>query len=409
MNKKFSLLTFAIVLMACCFARGQGSAATGPPVAVNQSGSPIGSTLVSVCTVNPGAVACPSPAALYTDITLAHPCTGSGALLNNQANPTVGSGCSNPGFTDSLGNVVAFSTSGAYWCQYSGSTIVTYSQPCFFPAASLTSLLSSTNSWSGSNTYNGAVILNGTLNGITVLGTQGGAGNVGYIMFGTGAFTQNTLARFDSSGDVVNSFFTDSGAIGAYTGVNGMFATSYNTNGAGTGFIGWSQGTIPGSCNGGVNTLVADSSSTLFVDCKNISGSTYNPYLVEAGGTGSAQAPNAFFDATGLTSTQTPTLQTAAPAGSQWRVSVNANQVGTCTAVGPGNVVIKVAYTDSGGLQTITVATLTFVSAGVAAAGGSFPFRVNSTNNILLSATYTACTTPNGSTYDIHAWLERVK
>jgi hypothetical protein len=215
--------------------------------------------------------------------------------------------------------------------------------------------------------------------------------------------TQNTLARFGSLEQLVNSFFTDSGAIGAYTGVNGLYSPSYTTNGSGIGFVGYSQGTLSTSCNGGVNTLEADMITTLFVDCKNVSGTTYYPYIVEA---------QPFYDATGQATTLSPTLQAAAPAGSQWRFEVNVNQVSisscTANAGNVGGVIVKVGYTDSAGLETLTAATLTFVTSGLAAASGTVPLRVNSTNNILMSATYTNCTGGTGE-YDIHAWLERVK
>lgn len=382
------------------FAFAQTGTVVAPQVAfkvVNGFTNPIANARITVCPANTGGVPC-SPAlvgATFKDAALTQPLS----------NPFTSDFQGNYQFAIAPGNYTVTVTATGY----AGNS---YQITAANNINNSTALLTLNNAWTGTNTYsqaatfgnaatfNAATTFNGSINGISVLGTQGGAGFMGYLQFGTGSFTQNTLSRFDSSGDLVNSFWTDSGAIGAYTGVNGIFSPSYNTNGAGSGFVGIAQGTLPASCNGGVDTLVADTNTTLLVDCKNLSGTTYYAYEVEA---------QPFYDQTGQTATLTPTLQTAAPAGSQWRFNVNANQVGTCTTVGPGTVVIKVAYTDSGGLQTITVATLTFVAAGVAAAGGSFPFRVNSTNNILMSATYTACTTPNGSSYDIHAWLERVK
>lgn len=107
-----------------------GQAITGLPTVVNQNGSPLGSALVGVCTTNPGSGACPVYAILYTDNTLSISCTGINVSLNNVSNPSIGSGCSNPGHTDYQGNVIAFTTTGLYWCQYKGTGLTTYSQPC---------------------------------------------------------------------------------------------------------------------------------------------------------------------------------------------------------------------------------------------------------------------------------------
>lgn len=120
-------LIFLLTLLSS-FAFGQ--AITGAPVVVNQNGSPLGSAMVGVCTTNPGSGICPVYATLYTDNNLSVACTGVNVHLNNISSPTVGSGCSNPGHTDFQGNVVAFAAVGFYWCQYKGTGITTYSQPC---------------------------------------------------------------------------------------------------------------------------------------------------------------------------------------------------------------------------------------------------------------------------------------
>lgn len=387
---------FCFPLLSLALAFGQAGSAVAPQVAfkvVNGFTTPIPNAVITVCAANTGGLPC-APAlanSIFKDTALTQP-------------------LSNPFTSDSSGNYQFAILPGNYTVTVTASGYAgnSYQITVAIPNGA-SALLTLNNVWSGLNvysngvTFDNAVTIADSLNGILVLGTQGGAGGLGYIQFGTGSFTQNTLSRFDSSGDLVNSFWTDSGAIGAYTGVNGIFSPSYNTNGSGSGFVGISQGTLPASCNGGVDTLVADTNTTLMVDCKNQSGTTYYAYEVEA---------QPYYDNTGLTATVTPTLQAAAPAASQWRFSVNANQISTssCTANAGnvGGVVIKLAYTDSQGLETVTVATLTFVTSGVATAGGSFPFRVNSTNNILMSATYTNCTAGTG-TYDIHAWLERVK
>jgi hypothetical protein len=134
MRKIFLLL--ALALSAPCSLFAQGSAAAGSPVAVNQAGTPLPYTLVTVCTTNPGTGTCASEVTTYTDITVSHACSGSLEPLNNSLNPTFGAGCSNPGYTDALGNVVVYASTGAYWCQYSGPGITTYSQPCVFPGIS---------------------------------------------------------------------------------------------------------------------------------------------------------------------------------------------------------------------------------------------------------------------------------
>jgi hypothetical protein len=122
------ILFLFFVLLLSVFASAQGGVTTSSPVSVNQFGVPLASTTVSVCSNN----TCGSLAPLYTDNTLTVACSGAAGSqpLNNLSNPTVGSGCSNPGLTDSLGNVVAFAAAGMYWCQYSGSTIPTKILPC---------------------------------------------------------------------------------------------------------------------------------------------------------------------------------------------------------------------------------------------------------------------------------------
>lgn len=133
-------LLIASVLCSTALAFGQGTAAAAIPITINQSGAPIPSVLVTVCTTNPGTGACPVKVTTYTDITLGTACSGTLKALNNLSAPSVGSGCSNPGFSDGLGNVMVFAAAGASWCQFSGSGLTTYSQPCIFPFASVGSL-----------------------------------------------------------------------------------------------------------------------------------------------------------------------------------------------------------------------------------------------------------------------------
>jgi hypothetical protein len=127
----------SLVLLVSLSAFGQGSIATGNPVAVNPAGQPLPSTTVAVCSTYSATVPCASLATIYTDITLSVACSGVAGTqpLNNSSNPTVGTGCSNPGLTDGLGNVVAYSNSGTYWLQYYGSNITTTIFPVIFPAS----------------------------------------------------------------------------------------------------------------------------------------------------------------------------------------------------------------------------------------------------------------------------------
>jgi hypothetical protein len=120
------LILSALVVLIPFMAAGQQVVA---PTATNQNGVPT-ATVVTICTTNPGAGSCPTKVTIYTDFTVANACTGTNAALNNTANPSVTTGCSNPGSTDAQGNVVAFAAAGSYWCQYSGSTISPYSKPC---------------------------------------------------------------------------------------------------------------------------------------------------------------------------------------------------------------------------------------------------------------------------------------
>lgn len=92
------------------------------PMAVDGKGNPYPQQ-VTVCTTNPGRGSCATQATLYTDSTLSTACSGTAVQLN-------GTNCSNPGFADNDGNVIAYTVPGNYWCQYSGVGIVPYSRPC---------------------------------------------------------------------------------------------------------------------------------------------------------------------------------------------------------------------------------------------------------------------------------------
>jgi hypothetical protein len=99
------------------------------PITTNQAGVPT-SALVTVCATNPGIGSCGSLVATYTNSANTTACTGTLTALNNTINPTTGSGCSNPGYSDAQGNVVAYAAAGQYFCQYSGATIQPVTRPC---------------------------------------------------------------------------------------------------------------------------------------------------------------------------------------------------------------------------------------------------------------------------------------
>lgn len=122
MRSKFGFLV--ILLASCTFAQ-----VISAPISSNQNGVPA-SAKVTLCSTNPGSGACASPVTTYTSIALSTACSGTATALNNENNASDGSGCSNPGYSDSNGNVVIFANPGSYWCQFSGITTSPYSRPC---------------------------------------------------------------------------------------------------------------------------------------------------------------------------------------------------------------------------------------------------------------------------------------
>lgn len=93
----------------------------------------------AVCTAAPtGDALCQgtSLTTTYTDITLGVPCTN----VATATGPTSGVGCTNPGLSDSLGNVIVFGTSAIRWGQISGYLITPQTIPFAFPATSTSSI-----------------------------------------------------------------------------------------------------------------------------------------------------------------------------------------------------------------------------------------------------------------------------
>jgi len=129
-------LALVVCLLSAASAFGQGGAVTAVPAITNTRGEPVPYAEVAVCASNPGALPntpCSGNfATLSTDITLAVQCqtnvTPIGAIS--------GAGCTNPGKSDGLGNVVAFAAPGQYWCEYFGGSISRpLVVPCFFASS----------------------------------------------------------------------------------------------------------------------------------------------------------------------------------------------------------------------------------------------------------------------------------
>jgi hypothetical protein len=121
------------VCLSALAAFGQGGAVTAVPTITNTRGEPVPYAKVAVCSANPGsapATVCNGLlATISTDVTLGTPCATNATPIGAIS----GAGCTNPGKSDGLGNVVAFAPAGQYWCEYFGGSI---SQPlvipCFF-------------------------------------------------------------------------------------------------------------------------------------------------------------------------------------------------------------------------------------------------------------------------------------
>jgi hypothetical protein len=397
MKKRFfSSLIFLLFFSA--LASGQGAFIPPQTALKNINGilMPISNATITVCAGNAAGIPCNPPLVntIFLDAGLTMP-------------------LSNPFTADANGNYQFAAAPGTFTVTVTAAGFAGFSYQVTTSSGSGSNLLPLNNTWTGSNTFNasvsmlgafsanGAANFTGTLEGITVLGAQGGGGGSGYLMFGTGSWTQNTIPRFDSAGDVVNSFSTDSGAIYAYSGVNGMQATQYGTVGSGVGFVGIAQATLPSSCNGGTNTWYADSATGLFAICTNIGGTSFFNYVAGAGPfspTLTAQVANI-----GAT-----VIQPAAAAGTYWTLKVNLRQSGTCTGT-PGSVVVAAAFTDDVGLETPNIVTLTLATSGTATASGSYNIHVGSSPaNISYKTTWTGCTGGTGA-YNIDAWLVRDK
>jgi hypothetical protein len=255
MNSKLHCCLFAAILFCCSiFAHGQGAVSTGPPVAVNGMGQPLAGITVAICNANPGQ----TPGALcgglqlvptFTDITDTYACTGTLTALNNQFNPTVTSGCSNPGLTDGQGNVVAFAAAGTQaWCEYQG--------------APLSAIVVSNCSFGGGGGGGSAISLqtNGTVNATqNVLNLASGSNiNVGYSAGGTVIFSF-TPPGPGSLGFLFDNAGTLTETTGAYWTPGTFTATFDNLAVTGT-CTGCSTGSVA-SVAGTANQITASSTT----------------------------------------------------------------------------------------------------------------------------------------------------
>lgn len=243
MQRSFLAAFLALTLAAVAW--GQGSVSTGPPTAVNGLGQPIPGTLVAVCTSNPGLTPTPpcssTLATTYTDITLASQCVGASATKPLSNPGGAGSSCSNPGFVDSKGNVIAYAAAGTYWCEYYGRGITTYVQPCLFPGAG------SGGGSVGPGTLNRLAKFSSTTNvgnavcsddGITPMSCPLGVSLVRDALFttksnnGSTGTTVNLLLARDSSGNAINAQPTDTnnviGIAGFGAGTTGTVSIAYS-------------------------------------------------------------------------------------------------------------------------------------------------------------------------------------
>lgn len=376
---------------------GQGSVSTGQPVAVNQNGVPLGNTLVTICTTNPYSGTCITPLTTYTDITLTYPCSGSFVKLNNASNPTITTGCSNPGYTDSLGNVVAFGATGVYWCQYSGSTFATSTQVCVFPGTGT----------GGTGTPGG---LNTQIQ-VNVLGAFGGYSGL--------TFNPNT------------SVFAVPGALNA---VGNISALSYTGTGSTASVIGYTQGPtsagIPPCGIANTQCVQAPTIVTSGVETKN---GTLTPGTFFLTGTSAAVQDNysgsfgvvKVLNQTALISATTlcaATPLTACGQAGQYRISYNIWGSGTaCSVVTAGNVQLLLTWIDENGTAHSNrpipmwddktggyIGQMNFNTSLVFEHGeGSYIISTNG-SIIQYSVGYTACTTGTG-TYNLRITTEQLQ
>jgi hypothetical protein len=226
------LKTLAALLLLAGMAFAQGSIITGPPVAVDPLGHPLANVTVAICSALPVTTPCSSLVATYTDITLGHLCTGVAGSqpLNNELNPTVGSGCSNPGLADNGGNIIAFGGPGALYCQYYGPNIVTTYQRCQFPGwtGNFVDLISN-QTVNGNKTFGGLTVFTNT---VTMSGARFTPDpTAGLLLRGSGELLNNTVSGHLLHSYAGNSTYELAAGVGTgTTSTGGMLAVVSNGN-----------------------------------------------------------------------------------------------------------------------------------------------------------------------------------
>lgn len=182
--KKY-LIVLAFLWTVPCF--GQGSVYS--TTIVNRIGQLMAGASFATCTAAPtGTSLCQgtSLATTYTSVTIGTPCTN----VSTATGPTSGVGCTNPGLSDSGGNVIVFSTPAVRWAQISGYQITSETIPFAFAAVS-SGAVSFTTITSGTN--NSAAMVVGS--GASMLAT--GTGQIratGSAISSTGVTAPSPLA-----------------------------------------------------------------------------------------------------------------------------------------------------------------------------------------------------------------------
>lgn len=242
MKKLFALCLFCL---ASATAFGQGSVYS--TTIFNRIGQAVPNASFAVCTAEPtGDSLCQgtSLTTTYEDITLGTPCTN----VSSATGPTSGTGCTNPGLSDSLGNVIVFSTAAVRWAQISGYLITDQTLPIAFPATS-TSAVAFNSITAGTNTQalrigtGGSFAPTGTG---TIQGTSLVLSNAAQISPGTvdttgcssqGGGTRNPLFWIKNANNHYNEWFcNDTTLSGAPTAPAGtpefVFRTWWNSSSA---------------------------------------------------------------------------------------------------------------------------------------------------------------------------------
>lgn len=236
---------FVVCLLSLPALAQNGGVLAGTPTITNTRGEPVPFATVAICISNPGSAPvtpCNGPgnlATIYTDLTL-------GTLCTNNVNPPAaisGVGCTNPGMSDGLGNVVSFAAPGTYYCEYYGGSIVQpIVVPCFYASgsggASASPFLLIPNCTAAGTVQNQTVQLS-TQNG-TQCATVGATGSTSVIgvchaVCGNTGTAQVAYQNFqscimDNSGQT-NDYISPSATVQGFCSDTGINSTSSSPSG----------------------------------------------------------------------------------------------------------------------------------------------------------------------------------